>query len=126
MTNFPKGYSSDIFGSFNAATTGAAMRRRYPVSKLLGVLLTRELAARLKPADLDDHSPPSVIVNCTNPGFCHSNLGDDGPRLGRVLRIVLSLVLTRKTEVGSRTLVSTMAASDDTRRKYLSNCHIAE
>lgn len=125
MASFPERDSPDIFGSLNMGTSWTAMRQRYGVSKLLGVLLTRELATRVALGETGSISP-SIVVNCVNPGFCKSNLGQDGPRLGRLLRSALSLFLARETEAGSRTLVFAAAASDQTHGKYLSDCQISE
>ncbi|KAJ5722917.1 NAD(P)-binding protein [Penicillium malachiteum] len=69
---------------------------RYQATKLMEVLFTRELVARLG-------ASTRVIINLVNPGLCTSNIERSGnPSL--LLRIV-HRILDRTTEVGSRTLV---------------------
>jgi NAD(P)-dependent dehydrogenase (short-subunit alcohol dehydrogenase family) len=62
----------------------AADRQSYPLSKLLNVLFTVELAGRL--------TGTGVTANCLHPGFVRSDLGRDVTGVpGAVLRLVLSL-----------------------------------
>ncbi|TPR10427.1 hypothetical protein CAN33_0022100 [Aspergillus niger] len=75
------------------------MAERYRTSKLLDVLLTRELADRIGDDD--------IVVNCLNPGLCRSQLAREMDNV--VVRIMLRL-LGRTAEVGSRTLVTAAAA----------------
>lgn len=124
MANFPERNNPNIFASLNADRSSAALRRRYAVSKLLEVLLTRELASRVSQFCSDNGSQHDIIVNCVNPGFCKTNLGDKGPWIGRILRSILAMFLARTAEEGSRTLVFAAAASTDTHGKYLSDCRI--
>lgn len=70
---------------------------RYQVTKLMEVLFTRELVARLG-------NSTRVIVNLVNPGLCTSNLDRNSGNPSAVVRLVRRL-LDRTTEVGSRTLV---------------------
>jgi hypothetical protein len=53
-----------IFETLNDEKT-ARMADRYNVSKLLEVFAVREMGERTG-------SEPSVVVNCVNPGLCHS------------------------------------------------------
>ncbi|KAJ5218512.1 Short-chain dehydrogenase/reductase SDR [Penicillium cinerascens] len=71
----------------------AKMRGRYPMSKLLEVLLVQELAGRVRGSE--------VMIDMVNPGLCHSQLG----REAGVGFMIMKIVLARSTEVGSRTLV---------------------
>lgn len=70
---------------------------RYQATKLMEVLFTRELVARLG-------SSTRVIINLVNPGLCTSNLERNSGKPSVVLRLVRR-ILDRTTEVGSRTLV---------------------
>lgn len=64
-----------------------------------------------------------VIINCLNPGLCHSELGRDA---GWGLWF-MKLLLARSTEYGSRTLVhAAVTAGDESHGKYLSDCQVAE
>ena len=64
----------------------------------------------------------SIILNILEPGLCHSTLSKDG---GLMLQIV-EFFLTRKTEVGSRTLFHAAPARPESHKKYLSDTRIAD
>ena len=72
---------------------------RYPVSKLLEVLLVRELPPRLQGS--------GVVLNMTAPGFCRSNL-------------------RRETEKGSRSLVAAISAGLESHGKYFNDGAVKE
>ncbi|RDA86149.1 hypothetical protein CP532_3041 [Ophiocordyceps camponoti-leonardi (nom. inval.)] len=95
--------------------TKADMMSRYALSKLLQILVVREMAART------GASFP-VTINCTNPGFCHSQLAREA---GWYLYI-MGLLLARSTEVGSRTIVAGAAAGPETHGKYMSESVVIE
>lgn len=78
-----------------------AQEKRYQVTKLIEVLFTRELIARLKSKTA---SAPFVIINIVNPGLCFSNLDRSGSEPALIVRI-MRRILDRTTEVGGRTLV---------------------
>lgn len=95
------------------ATKQLAMGIRYPVSKLLEILIVRELIKQLDPKD--------VVIATANPGLCHSSLGRDFSgvfgflfwAMKCVLRAIpLSLLtparrqlLARPTDAGARALL---------------------
>jgi NAD(P)-dependent dehydrogenase (short-subunit alcohol dehydrogenase family) len=87
----------------------AKMSGRYPMSKLLEVLLVQELASRVRGSE--------VIINMINPGLCHSQLGREAG-LGFML---LKIVLARSTEVGSRTLVAGASAGLESHGAYMTD-----
>lgn len=91
------------------------MLDRYFVSKLLKLFCVRELASRAGPS-----SP--VIINCLNPGFCHSQLG----REAGWYSYIMGLLLARSTQVGSRTIVAAAAAGPETHGKYMSDGFLEE
>ncbi|PPJ54312.1 hypothetical protein CBER1_06132 [Cercospora berteroae] len=91
------------------------MGERYFVSKLLQVLATREMAARV------GNSYP-VVINCLNPGFCHSELAREA---GWYLYL-MALLFARSTEMGSRTIVAAAAAGPESHGKYMSEGNITE
>ena len=91
------------------------MPSRYPTSKLLEVLVCRELA-RLHPV-----SHLNVTLNFANPGWCHSELMRDQDNLA--IRLSMKL-MARSTEVGSRPLVYAGLAGEETHGKYLTNCRV--
>jgi NAD(P)-dependent dehydrogenase (short-subunit alcohol dehydrogenase family) len=110
-TQFPERKEPNIF---EAASKESSTRPNelYPVSKLLGVLATREIAPRLEGS--------GVILNMLNPGLCQSELNRDG---GWGVRLA-KLVLARTTEVGSRTLVASAAAGPASHGKYMSDAKV--
>ncbi|KAJ8487114.1 hypothetical protein ONZ45_g14445 [Pleurotus djamor] len=70
---------------------------RYQQSKLLNVCFTQALAAHIP------SSPSTPIVNCVNPGLCHSELSRGG-KVPLLFRII-SAILARTSEQGARQLV---------------------
>ncbi|KAL2059859.1 hypothetical protein VTL71DRAFT_10014 [Oculimacula yallundae] len=94
---------------------------RYNVSKLLEILVVRELGPAMTAS-----GKPKVTLNCLTPGFCHSELMRDAPFPLKVLATIGKFLLARTTEVGSRTLVSAAAAPEETHGKYLQNMKIKE
>ncbi|KAJ5143306.1 uncharacterized protein N7515_002093 [Penicillium bovifimosum] len=90
----------------------ANMRQRYPLSKLLEVLLVQELAGRVRGSE--------VIINMINPGLCHSQLGREA---GWELKL-MKLLLARTTEVGSRTLVAGATAGLESHGSYMTDGHV--
>ncbi|KOS40219.1 hypothetical protein ACN38_g8924 [Penicillium nordicum] len=92
--------------------TKAKMDERYPLSKLLQVLLVQELAGRVRGSE--------VIINMLNPGFCHSQLGREAGLKFKLMKMVLA----RSTEVGSRTLVAGAAAGLESHGAYMSDGHV--
>lgn len=90
----------------------ADMTVRYPVTKLLEVLIVQELAGRVRGSD--------VIINMLDPGLCHSALGREaGWGLG-----VMKLVLGRSTEVGSRTLVIGASTGLESHGAYINDGYV--
>lgn len=105
-TDLPKWKTENTFKSLDDETK-ADMNMRYPATKLLKILVSRELAARL------DGS--GVVVNMQQPGMCHSELTRKDGRITAVLKFVLA----RSTEVGSRTLVAAASAGIASHGAYM-------
>ncbi|KKY39907.1 putative short-chain dehydrogenase reductase [Diaporthe ampelina] len=89
------------------------MGERYMVSKLLEVLVVRQIAPRIK---------GGVTLNMLNPGLCHSELSRDSG-LGLT---VMKFFLARSTEVGSRTLVAAGLAGEESHGKYMTDAAVAD
>ncbi|KZT54813.1 NAD(P)-binding protein [Calocera cornea HHB12733] len=90
---------------------------RYLVSKLLNVLFVRALASHI-PAGT------SLTVNSVNPGLCSSSLlREANPAI-----VLMTRILARTTEVGSRMFVHAAVAPelDGVTGEFLSNCTITE
>ena len=99
---------------FDAIRDPKDMGPQYPRSKLLEVLVIREIAPQL--------ADSGVVLNMLNPGLCHSSLSRDS---GWILTI-LKFLLARSTEVGSRTLVAGTEAGPESHGKYMSDSVVAE
>lgn len=112
-TKFPEGNSEDVFDALDESAK-KSMDERYPTSKLLEVLVVRELAPKLEST--------GVVLNMLNPGLCHSELARDS---GWGLWF-LKLFLARSTEVGSRTLIASAVAGEESHGKYMSDAKVNE
>ena len=108
---FPERDEPNILAALDASED---LGERYPVSKLLEVLVIRQIAPRMKGA--------GVTLNMLNPGLCHSELSRDA---GLGLE-VMKFFLARSTEVGSRTLVAAGLAGEESHGKYMSDAVVAE
>jgi hypothetical protein len=91
---------------------------RYQATKLIEVLLTREIVSRLTPNGTS--TPPPVIINIVNPGLCKSTLDRSGTQPPLGLRI-LRAILDRTTEVGSRTFVLAACAPASSHGEFQSD-----
>ena len=72
----------------------------------------------------DRSRKPDVVINCLNPGLCHSELNRSAGGLRGYLLIAMRALLARTTEVGSRTLVHAAAGGKETHGQYLSDCKV--
>ncbi|OAL25423.1 hypothetical protein AYO20_10457 [Fonsecaea nubica] len=107
-SKFPEWKEPHVFEVLDDEKT-ANLKERYPTSKLLEVLVIRQIAPKL--------AGSGVILNYLNPGLCHSELG----REGSIILEVMKFFLARSTEVGSRTLVAAAEAGMESHGKYMSD-----
>ena len=91
------------------------MGDRYNVSKMLEVLVCREIASH------HPNSQMKVTLNFVNPGWCHSELMRE---LSNPMITVIKKLFCRTTEVGSRNLVHAGVAGPETHGKYVSDCQV--
>ena len=98
------------------------MRDRYPTSKLLEVFMVRALSERMASGS---HAKEPVILNCLNPGLCHSSLSRAATGIVRVVFFIIKSLLARSTEAGSRTLMAAAAAGEESKGQYMSDCKVA-
>jgi retinol dehydrogenase-12 len=94
---------------------------RYNTSKLLVVLIARELANHLSSS-----SNNPIILNVVTPGFCKSQISRNLPFAGRLSVSLFLALIGRTTEVGSRCLVSAAAAGRETHGEYLDSFRVSE
>lgn len=93
---------------------------RYLVSKLLDLFITREIGNFLEGSKVTEDK--SILINCVNPGLCHSELSR---KAGWGLYI-LKLFLARSTSYGARNLVWAALASQENQGEYVSDCSFVE
>ncbi|KAJ6023568.1 uncharacterized protein N7446_013933 [Penicillium canescens] len=105
-TSFPERTADNTFVALDRKET-ADMQERYSTSKLLEVLVVRELATRLEDS--------RVILNMLTPGLCKSQLSREA---GLGLRLMIFL-FGRQTEVGSRTILAAAEADWDSHGAYM-------
>lgn len=90
---------------------------RYPVTKALGLLWTKELAEKVASSE--------VIINAPTPGFCKTGLMRNTHGVMAYVVKFSGALLGRSAEDGARCLVSAaIEAGPETHGKYLSETHI--
>ncbi|KAK5087177.1 hypothetical protein LTR05_004348 [Lithohypha guttulata] len=87
------------------------MSKRYPLSKLLEVLVVREIAPKINSGQ--------VTLNMLNPGLCHSSLTRDVSGFQLLTYTLMKAILARTTEVGSRTLVAAASVGEESHGRYM-------
>lgn len=92
---------------------------RYNTTKLLPIMIVRELASRMPAND-------PVIVNCLNPGLCRTALFRHAPFPLSLIVTFGLWILGRTSEMGSRTLMTAAAAGKESHGKYMDSCVIRE
>ncbi|KAF1982919.1 short-chain dehydrogenase/reductase-like protein [Aulographum hederae CBS 113979] len=121
MAKFPEAKSPSIFAAL-ADPNSKNHDQKYNISKLLEVLLVRELASRLSPPGT---SSPAIILNTLTPGLCNSQLMRHANPLLAVGAKIGKVLLARSTEVGSRTLVWAALAGEESHGMYMADCKVA-
>ncbi|RAO66515.1 uncharacterized protein BHQ10_002527 [Talaromyces amestolkiae] len=117
LTKFEEINAPNLYEKLNEEQS-YAQQPRYQVSKLLEILLTRELVARLKANPKFDTNP--VIINLVNPGLCLSSLTRDDVKPSLFFRIANKLI-ARTTEQGGRCLVLAASAPEDSHGEFQSD-----
>ncbi|KAF5559227.1 retinol dehydrogenase 12 [Fusarium mexicanum] len=119
---FRERFEPSIFDALNESRP-EWLNDRYNVSKLLEVMLVRSFAAAMEDGP---HSAQPIILNNVHPGLCESELDKDVKGLPRYFLSIAKTLVARKTEEGSRTLVHSAAAGDESHGKYMSECRVRE
>ncbi|KIL86314.1 hypothetical protein FAVG1_10712 [Fusarium avenaceum] len=119
---FRERFEPSIFDALNK-NKQEWLNDRYNVSKLLEVMLVCSIAVAMNEGP---HSAQPIILNNVHPGLCESELDKDVKGLPRYLLTIAKTLVARKTEVGSRTLVHSAAAGDESHGKYMSECRVRE
>jgi len=113
---FPERSAPHILNALNNKDTHLPADR-YHVTKLLDILLTRELA---NSSELQDGS---VIVCSVNPGFCRSELMRNAPN---GMRTALYGVFARTTEEGAKAFLWACLTNDIPPGAYSSSCAVVK
>lgn len=106
---FTEWQDDDVFATLSDEKK-AKMSERYPLSKLLEVLVIKEIAPKIN----------GVTLNMLNPGLCHSSLS----REGSIVLEIMKFLIARSTEYGSRTLVQAAEAGPESHGKYCNDATI--
>ncbi|KAM0273216.1 hypothetical protein ACHAQH_008407 [Verticillium albo-atrum] len=97
------------------------MSDRYAVSKLVDILLFRELAKLLP------FSSTGTVINLISPGLCNTGLARNSHSLAWRAQIwFLNLLIGRTAEMGSRAVLHAMMAGEESHDAFLSDCQIKE
>ncbi|VUC37205.1 unnamed protein product [Clonostachys rosea] len=121
-SNLPEWKESNTFAALNDPNR-AIMDKRYHVSKLLQILMARNLAQLL--GDVQERAN-QIIVNMLTPGMCKSGLTKDLRGLFGAQIAVMDYLLARSTEVGARTLIAALAQGAESHGKYMNDGRVQE
>lgn len=96
---------------------------RYGTTKLLEILLVRQIASRIT---TPDSRKVPIIVNSLTPGACRSDFfREEQSFLARTTMAVFKRLLARTAEVGSRTLVAAASGGEETAGKYMADSMVS-
>ncbi|KAF3067449.1 Short-chain dehydrogenase TIC 32, chloroplastic [Daldinia childiae] len=120
-TQFPERKEPSIFEALRGDSN---MGDRYGTTKLLSVLIVRELAEHMV---LDKELEPSVILNTLDPGYCQTRLLRENA-YSRPLMWILAIASTlvgRTAEMGARTYVLAASAGRESHGRYMEDGEIS-
>lgn len=117
LTKFEEINAPNLYEKLNEEQS-YAQQPRYQVSKLLEVLLTRELVSKLSANP--KFKTVTVIINLVNPGLCLSSLTRDDVKPPLVFRLANKLI-ARTTEQGGRCLVLAASAPESSHGEFQSD-----
>lgn len=121
QANFKEKTAPSIFDAFKSTDLPAD---RYQTSKLLEVLVVRQLAQNM--AAPSSSTKGNIILNTLNPGFCRTALFRYNKFPASIFIQTMCRLIGRSSEVGSRVLVYAAAAGPETHGKWLDTCEIRE
>ncbi|KAJ5594048.1 uncharacterized protein N7459_000256 [Penicillium hispanicum] len=110
----------------NCREKPSRFRVQYPTTKLLVLLMVRDLVYRQKrsgpSSGVDAIDKPEekypVIINVPNPGLCHSSLNREVHTAGNFLNVIAH---ARPTDMGGSALVNAAAAGWETNGQFLNS-----
>ncbi|KAK4228726.1 hypothetical protein QBC38DRAFT_474165 [Podospora fimiseda] len=119
FTGFKERFEDKIFETFKKQDQNYYWGDRYGVSKLLDVLLTRELAEKLDQKPGGGEKIP-IIVNSVNPGLCGAtSLFRSVPWFVGLVLSVLGWISARSSDMGARILIAAAEGGRETHGKYI-------
>lgn len=98
----------------------ANMAARYPYSKLIQVLATRQLASLLS------SERTGVVINYVNPGLCKTKLSRNATFGTRMMINTMKNLVGRTADQGSRNLLYAAVVGGESHGRYVSTCKVAE
>ncbi|KAL1872356.1 hypothetical protein Daus18300_004326 [Diaporthe australafricana] len=120
VANFKERTSPKIFDAFKS---NAVAPDRYQTSKLLEIFLVRQLAQEMsKPTS----KSKGVILNTLNPGFCRTSLFRDNKPPAATFLALMSRLIGRSAEAGSKIIVDAAAAGPGTHGEWLDTLETRE
>lgn len=98
------------------------MYNRYANTKLMSLLIMREVAQRMRSSD-----GPQVVLNMVEPGFCKSRLLREGTWQWyyKVMMAVANTTLARTSEMGARNYVWAACAGPESHGIYIEDCMLS-
>jgi retinol dehydrogenase 12 len=115
-TGFRLRHAANVLEAFRGSD---CMRERYGDSKLLQILVVRELAK-----ELSHSNKPRVVLNTLSPGLCRSQLFRNAPWPINWFMPISLFLLGRTPEMGSRVLLAAASAGEETHGKYFQDCKL--
>ncbi|KAK0620803.1 putative short-chain dehydrogenase/reductase family protein [Immersiella caudata] len=113
MTKFEERKEGDVLAGLDDKGK-ARMGERYYVSKMIQLLVARELASELGKEGKEGR----VAVSVANPGFCKTEIMRHGSALFEVYMKAMRRILALTAEEGGRTLVLPASADESSNGQY--------
>ncbi|KAI9714566.1 MAG: hypothetical protein M1812_006371 [Candelaria pacifica] len=120
-TNFPeRKCAGNVFDVLSDEKT-ARMSDRYPLSKLLQILLSRALAEKTTTptSKTTTNLKPRITINTLNPGLCYTSLTRNATGLTYIAMKILKWTMAWTAEEGARTLVSAVDIGRESHGEFL-------
>ncbi|KAF3397087.1 Short chain dehydrogenase yanD [Talaromyces pinophilus] len=120
MTEFPERKAPNILAEL-ANKDRADMKNRYYVSKMVQLLMIRELANQIASSSL----PGNITVSAVNPGFVKTEVMRNASITFHLFFRPYRKLVARSAQEGARTLLHAAAGGKETHGQYLSDCEVA-
>ncbi|KAI1130049.1 short-chain dehydrogenase/reductase-like protein [Nemania abortiva] len=110
---------------FEALRGSQDIYNRYANTKLISLLVMREVAERMRVSDGDGEI--SVVLNMVEPGFCKSELLRERswPWYFKLMMAISIPLLARTPEMGARTYIWAASAGSKSHGNYIEDCELS-